>query len=47
VAADAALCTTSPEVTLLEVVEVRRMDGPVVALAVGAATGLNKAVIQG
>ena len=45
--ADPSLGSTTSEVSLPEVVQVGRVDRPVVTLAVGAAAGLDEAVVQG
>ena len=44
--ADFTLGLASPEVALLEVFNVGRMNGPVVALAVSTAAGLDEAVVE-
>lgn len=42
-----SLCFPPPEVSLLEVLHIGRMDGPVVALPVGTPPSLHEAVIEG
>jgi hypothetical protein len=40
------LSFSTPEVAFFEVFDVGRMDGPIVALTVGAPSGLDEAVVE-
>lgn len=44
---DASLCSATSEVTTSEVVQVGRVDGPVVTLTVGRTTCLDETVVEG
>jgi hypothetical protein len=44
---DFPLRLATPEIAAFEVVDASRMDGPEVAFAVGRASGLDEAVVEG